>query len=366
MHRNRIGSLDGLRAIAASLIVVFHLGVGSVATGLAAGGHEQVGALLSRFGSSGVELFFTLSAVVLLRPYLRSGRRMNVGAYGWRRVTRLWPPFLGAWLLAGATVALVSAYPTWWPSAMPAFSLGTWLQQALIAYTGYEAYNFAWWTLTLELMFYASAPLLVAALAGRSAAAMWAFFAATIGVSLIAERFAPAGDSSTVMRFVPFASCFFGGLVLARLDVGARTRRTLALVGLFIIAAAALDSQVSSHVGYGLLYMALVSHAMVAGSTLGGWLERPTMIWLGERSYSLFLTHYSMIALACWATSLAISSKSAAFFIISRALALAGSVVAACVLFECVESRFARGLVTVGQWWPNRVRLVVGEPAPGA
>jgi peptidoglycan/LPS O-acetylase OafA/YrhL len=357
MGTSRIESLDGLRAAAASLIVVFHLGLANFAAGLVAGGHAHLGAFLSRFGASGVELFFTLSAVVLLRPYLRSGRRMDAGAYAWRRVKRLWPPFLGAWLLAGFAVAMISAYPTWWPSAMPAFSLGGWFSQIFIAYAGHSAYNFAWWTLTIEVGFYVLAPLLVLLLAKRSAVAMWAVFAGSIGASLVAGEFALAGESSlSVARFLSFASCFAGGLVLARQDVGASMRALLAGLGACIVGAAAFDPRANSHVGYGLLYMAVVSQAMSAGS-LSRWLTRPVMIWLGERSYSLFLTHYSVIALACWATSFEVAGKSAAFFIISRALAVVGSLVAACVLFELVESRFAHGLVTAGMWWPGRRRV---------
>ena len=66
-----------------------------MAASLVAGGHTAIGTFLSHFGASGVELFFTLSAVVLLRPYLRFSRRMAIGQYAWRSVVRLWPPFLG-------------------------------------------------------------------------------------------------------------------------------------------------------------------------------------------------------------------------------------------------------------------------------
>lgn len=356
--------------MAAALIVVYHLGLANYAASLMARGQGATGTFLGRFGASGVELFFTLSAVVLLRPYLRAGRPMEAGKYAWRRVTRLWPPFLGAWLFAGLVVLVLSSAPTWWPSAMPAFSASGWLSQAFIAYVGNAPYNFAWWTLTIEVVFYALAPIVVFILHRRSITVTWILFALMVGVSLVAGEFAPAGGTKvSVMRFLSFASCFAGGLVLAKQTLGATTRAVLAGLGLVVIAASSFSAQINSHVGYGLLYMAIVAQAMEPESRLAAWFSRPRLIWLGERSYSLFLTHYSVIALACWSTSWVVGGKTAAFFVISRVLAVTGSLAAACLLFELVESRFAHGLVTVGQWWPasgrsNHLDVDLGRRSP--
>ncbi len=358
----RIGSLDGLRATAAVLIVAHHLGLASFAASLTARGQGAAGTFLSHFGASGVALFFTLSAVVLLRPYLQAGRPMEVGKYAWRRATRLWPPFFGAWLFAGFVVLLLSSMPTWWPSAMPAFSASTWLSQAFVVYIGRAPYNFAWWTLTIEVVFYALAPLVVFILYRRSITMTWLLFALTVGVSLVAGVFEPPGGTTIgAMRLLSFASCFAGGLVLAKQALGAATRAGLAGLGLIVIAVSSFSVQLNSHVGYGLLYMAIVAQAMERESRIATWLSRPLMIWLGERSYSLFLTHYSVIALSCWSTSWMISGKTAAFFVITRLLAVIGSLAAACLLFELVESRFAHGLVSVGQWWPGKCSMA-SEP----
>lgn len=345
MNKGRIESLDGLRAIAACLIVIYHLGIANFAASLTAHGHAPLGNLLGHFGASGVELFFTLSAVVLLRPYLRQGRPMDVPTYAWRRVTRLWPPFLGAWLLAGLTVLVVTLHPTWWPSALPQFDLIEWGSQAFIAYTGRAPYNFAWWTLTLEIAFYALAPLAVFILRNRSA---WAFFGLMLLASMVAQW---RGES----RFLVYASCFAGGLVLAKQEIGIVARRWLDVAGIALVFLSSFRPSLNVHAGYGLLYMAIVSQAMTTGTRFAAWLSQPRMIWLGERSYSLFLTHYSVIGLACWSTSLVVGGKTAAFFLVSRLLAIVGSLAVACVLFEVVERRFARGLVTAGQWWPRQI-----------
>jgi len=352
-------ALDGLRAIAAVTIVLFHLGLTGLVA-IALGGGHQISSFMHGLGSSGVELFFTLSAVVLLKPYLTKQRRMAVWPYLKRRLNRLWPPFLGAWLLAGATVAVVAAYPTWWPSAMPAFDWGTWASQAFIFYAGNSAYNFAWWTLTIEVLFYVLAPLLVLVLAGRSERTMAIVLVASIVLSQGATLI-PAGSPllGLAERFLVFASCFVGGMLLATYKLSTSTRWAICGAGALFIAGNAIDARVDGHVGFGLLYMAIVSSAMQDRSFLNVALSRQLPVWLGERSYSLFLTHYSVIALACWSTSLLIHDKGAAYFVVSRTIAIVGALLVSCALFELVESRFAHGLSTVGEWWPGRRRSAV-------
>jgi peptidoglycan/LPS O-acetylase OafA/YrhL len=109
----RVHALDGLRAVAASLVVVFHLGGNTLGPGLAA-------SFVSAATASGVELFFVLSAVVLGRGYIREGRPLVARTYFRRRAERLWPPYLVAWILAGATIAVTSANamrPTDWATS---------------------------------------------------------------------------------------------------------------------------------------------------------------------------------------------------------------------------------------------------------
>ena len=68
----RLHALDGLRAVAALIVVAYHLGWANVADALTQQGHLSWGRALAGLGASGVELFFVLSGVVLLRPYLRA------------------------------------------------------------------------------------------------------------------------------------------------------------------------------------------------------------------------------------------------------------------------------------------------------
>jgi len=347
-------ALDGLRAGAAISIVIYHMGLNTLQFSLIKAGHDYAGRFIGGLGPSGVELFFTLSAVVLLRPYLRSARPMDISKYLWRRFTRLWPAFFGAWILAGAAVALISLYPTWWQSEMPAFSIRDWGAQLFIFYVGHSSYNFAWWTLTIEVMFYVLAPLLVAVLARRSATTMSIIFVASLIVAQIAGTYiSPYPIYDILLKFLTYISCFCGGLLLAKQDISSKARMFLFVTGISVAGASVIDVDINGRAGFGLVYMALVSHLLTPHTRASGLLSSPLLVWLGERSYSLFLTHYSVIALACWATSLFIDGKTLPYFAISRSLAVIGSLVVACILFEGVERRFAHGLTTAGMWLPG-------------
>lgn len=357
-------ALDGLRAVAALLIVVYHMGLSQTAVSFMAGGHPALQRLLSGFGSSGVELFFTLSAVVLLKPYMLGTRPMKVGEYLARRVKRLWPPFLAAWILAGFAVAVIGRWPTWWPSSMPSFDLLAWGSQAFIFYAGTHAYNFAWWTLSIEIIFYVIAPLVTLTFVGRPVQFLVAAFAASIAVAEFAAAcsFLPV----PIVKFLAFASCFMGGVILARTGLPRAARIALAVVGAAWVAASLWSLSINGHIGYGLLYMAAVAETLEPASGLRRLLGKPVFVWFGERSYSIFLTHFSAIVLASWAVSHVTPHKGIEFFIASRLLACVLSLLVACVLFEGVERRFAHGLVTTGQWLPWRARLVEpNHPAPG-
>lgn len=92
--RPHFPGLEGLRAIAAGLVVLTH------ATFIA--GDERSGWLAQpgRFGDAGVAIFFTLSGFLLYRPFAvdhRAGRRqMPSLGFWWRRVLRIFPCYWAA------------------------------------------------------------------------------------------------------------------------------------------------------------------------------------------------------------------------------------------------------------------------------
>jgi peptidoglycan/LPS O-acetylase OafA/YrhL len=88
----------------------------------------------------------------------------------------------------------------------------------------------------------------------------------------------------------------------------------------------------------------------------GAWaraLSSPIMVWTGERSYSLFLIHFTVFAGVNYAVSWFIPGRTATYFALTRLLGVSGAVLAAMVLFHLVERRFARNLVTDRYFWPR-------------
>jgi peptidoglycan/LPS O-acetylase OafA/YrhL len=343
----RVHALDGLRAVAASLVVVFHLGGGALGPGLAA-------SFVSSATRSGVELFFVLSAVVLGRRYIREGRPLIAPTYFRRRAERLWPPYLVAWLLAGATIAVTSGWPTWWSvnASLPLFKTGEWLGQFFILNWWSPPYNFAWWSLTVEVSFYVLLPLLIPIFRAihQQPALLFTTFLGTVLLSAAAFN---RVDIPVIGSLVTYASCFAAGLVLASREVSAQGRYAALLGGVCLTIGSTFFPSLNPHTGWGLIYFGIVATAMDMSSGLAKRLSSDILVWFGERSYSLFLTHYSIITLTCWTVSLVLDAKGPTYFVTTRLIAVLLSVLVAMILFRCVERHFASGLVTGDLFWPR-------------
>ncbi|GAA4948804.1 acyltransferase [Streptomonospora halophila] len=161
-------ALDGVRAIAALMVLVFHVGVESGAA-LAPG---VAGALLAT-GEMGVPLFFALSGLLLYRPWVRAALDQAavppIGPYLWRRALRIMPPY---WIVALAALLLWSREhldSVWaWVGVMTltfVFDTDPW-------WLGTGPYGLGqMWSLSVEVCFYALLPvigLLAARAAGRA------------------------------------------------------------------------------------------------------------------------------------------------------------------------------------------------------
>ncbi|GIH22585.1 hypothetical protein Aph01nite_08950 [Acrocarpospora phusangensis] len=161
-------ALDGIRALAALAVLVYHVGG---KTGLT----EGWGAWAVSRGDVGVAIFFTLSGLLLYRPWARAvldaGNGPETTAYLWRRAFRILPAY---WLVA--VVAMVffnsghnASQWVWakWLLLLQIYDVGSW-------WGGDEGRGLEqMWSLSVEVAFYLALPLIAAALAvlaGRSAA----------------------------------------------------------------------------------------------------------------------------------------------------------------------------------------------------
>lgn len=150
-------ALDGLRVIAAFAVLVVHVG--------GATGFDYTGTPLSWVLSRcdiGVPIFFTLSGLLLYRPWaevaLSAARSPDVAAYLWRRAVRILPAYWAVVVIA--LVTLNQAHIS---------SVGSWSQYLLLVqvydphpwWPGTGAAGLAqMWSLAVEVSFYAILPLL--------------------------------------------------------------------------------------------------------------------------------------------------------------------------------------------------------------
>ncbi len=320
---SRLVALDGLRGVAALVVVIHH--VYQIARPYLEPAHDAwaAGSLwwalsatpakLLTAGSEAVLVFFVLSGVVVPLPALRGGRFSWAG-YLVSRVIRLCVPVWAA--LAFATVSILAI-----PRDASMVVDGSWVErangtsvhvsrlveQALLSSPSY-ATDPVLWSLHWELVFSLLLPvfLVLARLVRRFwVAAVLACFALTIVAKVV--------DSDT-LRYLPV---FFVGTLIAvnletlrqwakrRLD--GRMRRVLWWSGLVASLLAIVASWMSRPLvsSSSVLSMALGSLAVVgAGGLVACAICFPPVVralsarvpqWLGRFSFSLYLVHLPII-----------------------------------------------------------------------
>jgi peptidoglycan/LPS O-acetylase OafA/YrhL len=149
LDRGRASGLDGLRAVAALLVVAFHLKtVGNVGFGPL---DPIVGG-----GDSGVYLFFALSGYLLYKPFVRSPN-VDLVDFGLKRAGRIVPGYFVA--LLGLLVLTGSQLPIRHP--LPFLTMSASYDIPLRGFLGNA------WTLSAEILFYLTLPLIVRLARGR-------------------------------------------------------------------------------------------------------------------------------------------------------------------------------------------------------
>lgn len=310
----RFPMIDGLRLLAAGLVLVSHVAFWTGASGI-----DVSGPLLAR-GDSGVAVFFAISAFLLLRPYF--GRDVDLRRYVVHRAARILP----AYFVALAAVWLVLFLRT--GSVGGAIDVVAHLF-LLQGYTGadYQAFTQTW-SLTTEVTFYALVPFVgpvLARLARRDIRRTLLLLAAVALVGVLAQALATAGTAARATTWpgvlatsvIGHASWFAAGATLAVLMSGAGrtwlTGRVPAPSASMLFSTAALTyllaslpwagpvdltaPTVSQAIVKEVLYTAFAFLALAAATRPAGdeAAERvhrsPALRLAGDLSYAVFLWH---------------------------------------------------------------------------
>lgn len=361
----------------AILLVVFHHSLtSSTMQALDSLGLPRLAEFVSFITRSGVELFFVLSGVVLLRPYLRRERAFNAPSYIRRRVQRLWPPYVVTLLVAGAIIAIPLLHETWYSKeVIPRFSGLDWARQVAIVNFGWPSYSGAWWSLGLEVVFYCLVPIVVvacttprfqvapyatlavAAIVASVCVAIWASPEVRAGVPAAGGDPNAAAATLSLSRigflFLLYLPCFIMGILLAAFSWSSRVGWALVAGGATYCVVALFVPGANIHLGFALLYGGVVLLATSPDARhLRSRLAAPWAIWLGERSYSLFLIHFPVFYLVNYLASLLLPDRNVVYLLLTRTVALPLALLASMTLFWLVERRFARGLSTATDFWP--------------
>jgi peptidoglycan/LPS O-acetylase OafA/YrhL len=376
----RVPALDGLRGVAASIVVIHHLvlsTVPSIANSYRGRGGTGVADVLSPLsvlwsGPAFVIVFFVLSGLVLALPASR-GKRFNPAAYYPARMIRLYVPVWGALILAAVLHEVyarhASAEATWWINAhATGIVLGPAAHDASLVFgTGGFGLTSVLWSLRWEVIFSLLLPLFIW-LARTSR--RWHLPLAAISFAVII-----GSGSHQVAHYLP--TFLLGTLIAFNLETIREWPRKLAArpalyrvikSGLVIGALGLLGCSrwvhATSTTGQGLVAALVAAGAVLAvlcpllHPGVARALETRPAQWLGARSFSLYLVHEPVIV------TLAFVLGFPALGILALPAVIASLLVAE-VFYRAVERPSHRLARALGEWVPRQLPRLAWLPAGG-
>ncbi len=304
---SRVPGIDGLRALAALWVVLFHMGA------FAGGGALWPGVdFLVRSGSTGVSLFLVLSGLCLYLPFA-GGRasRFATDDFFRRRVRRLFPAYFATLVLLLVVHAAFGGR-----FGLPSYSAGELVTQGVTHATlvhqlfpeTFYGLNGAYWSLGLEWELYLTLPLLVVAAVrfglGRTVAAVIGVTAAyRLGLFVAIETGQLDGDGALAAVVLP--NFFLGrwaefalGMLAAewfRTRKVLFSRKQLALAAAAAITALVLPDNPLNHILYGFLFFTLVGVVLAGDNPVARAISWRPLVAIGVMSYSLYLVHQPMV-----------------------------------------------------------------------
>lgn len=354
--RRRFTALDGLRGIAALVVVVHHslLTAPALAEPYRDGGSPATGwvGLLTNTplhlvwgGGEAVYLFFVLSGFVLTLPFLRRDRPSWIGYYP-RRLLRLYLPVWAAVLFAVALTAVAPRHAdpaqSWWVNAHD-FGIGPRvLGHELTLVFGTNLLNSPLWSLRWEVIFSLLLPLYVAlAVKVRRAAVV-------VVALLLAAVVAGQANDIQALTYLPM---FGVGAVMAvhretlsgwAARLGRVAWAVLFAVGVLLFTAPwtvppPIGTAASSVAGSALIVFMFLSNP--PAQRVG---DSAVVQWLGSRSFSIYLVHEPIVV------SVAVAAKTGNAGLVA-AVALPLSLLAGEVFFRLVEAPAHRLASVVGK-----------------
>jgi peptidoglycan/LPS O-acetylase OafA/YrhL len=293
--RHRIGYIDGLRAVAVLLVVAHHA---AACGGIAAS--SLAGRILVN-GARGVELFFVLSGFCLAYPTLAkraagASAQLDVASYAAKRLVRILPPY---WLAIVALVAFAALLTHFGRPLSPgmnpqSFGLPQIVRQWFLLFAGgSQALTDPFWTLPIEFGWYFLFPVLLWAWMRSPKIFGWSVFA-LFASGLFLRLFGSP---------LPYLPAFAVGIVAAEMRIRDIRLGILGPVALALFVALGVWTSYNGHwpqVWNPLWQFAAFFAVVCAGEfrLLTNALAIRVMTFLGVASYSIYLVHLPVLAVA--------------------------------------------------------------------
>lgn len=299
-------SLQACRAVAAILVVLFHLG-GTFAQDRYFGFKAIDGPFA--WGDAGVEFFFVLSGFLIAMVHRKDiGRPQQLGGYLRKRALRIYPTY---WLVCALVFLAALAAPSL-QGALPheagvlvkALAL---IPQDPAVVGGLGApILFVAWSLQYEMMFYA---VMAVFILSRSAGLVLVAGGVALGLGC---RFGEACSdfplnfvtSNLTLLFAMGVACAWLVRSRMRLPMPVATAAIAALAfvayGAFEVSHGRDASPLDRRLVYGAIASVLLL-ALAQAEDAGRlkWMGRPWIALLGDSSYALYLLHIPIISLLC-------------------------------------------------------------------
>ena len=364
---------DALRALAALSVVVYHFAYGAARQSGHSGFVDAYGAKAGRaFGGLelGLYIFFVLSGYLIAGPWVRAyvdGTPMpSARRYARNRVLRLVPAF---WVVFTVLLLVDGRYGAGFGdlAAIYLFAQNYAPRSVVQGLIGPA------WTLSVELAFYALVPivaLLVIKLRAVRGSAVGRARTVLLGAALvwlasIAVKVTAPADLAWQRAAPMMLFAFMPGVALAAVEAGrASSRRTrgsrvsphqqallllAAGTALLVLYAATAHAGIPPLTGVAPPVLAsLGCLGVVAAPMVLQWngvrtpapLRWPPVLWLGERSYGIYLLHQGVLAtIIRWS---GLSHSAWPRLLTTLAIGVPATLVAAAVLFALVERPFMR------------------------
>ncbi|MFG3494215.1 acyltransferase family protein [Streptomyces sp. NPDC047928] len=302
---SRLPSLTGMRFIAAAMVFVFHGSLERLFRDF--GVQEDYAFAVATAGSIGVSFFFVLSGFVLTW----SARTSDTVPRFWRRrFFKIFPNHLVTFVVALVLMAWAGQRTGLTEGVANFFLLQSWVPE----FQFFNSVNGVSWSLSVELLFYLSFPLLIKVVRAIPENRLWlaaaVVVAAVLLMPLVAQVFLP--DQPSMMPWGPASLTqiwfvyifplvraleFLLGMVLARIVLTGRWIGLGLLPATLLVVAGYVASLyvpfLYGFVAATVIPLALLIPAAATADVAGRktWLSTRTMVWLGEISFAFYLVH---------------------------------------------------------------------------